>query len=158
LTLQKILVIYKEQKSMGYIKPNFTSYLHYKNYPILEDFLDELRQYTSPDFKVCETIKENGDLPYTEVIFKKDRAEVQIGIQPTKDYLKTEVYREIELPIQEFESTKSFGQYMATYYKPSILQMMELDISNINQVVFQYSFKKNKLILKIIVPNNPVPF
>ena len=139
-------------------KPNFTHYLHYKNHPNLDDFLGELKEYTSPDFKVCQIIKENGDIPFTEVVFRKDRAEVKIGIQPSKDYLKTEIFREIELPIEEFETTISFGQYMATYYKPSILQMMELDVSNINQVVFQYSFKKNKLILKIIVPNNPVPF
>lgn len=139
-------------------KPNFTHYLHYKNLPELGEFLNELKEYTSPDFKVCQNIKENGDIPYTEVIFKKDRAEVQIGIQPSKDYLITEIFREIELPIEEFETTKSFGQYMATYYKPSILQMMELDVSNTNQVVFQYSFRKNKLVLKIIVPNNPVPF
>lgn len=139
-------------------KPNFTHYLHYKNHPDLDDFLNELKEYTSPDFKVCQTIKENGDNPYTEVIFKKDRAEVQIGIQPSKDYLKTEIFREIELPVDEFETTKSFGLYMSTYYKPSILQMMELDVSNTNQVVFQYSFRKNKLVLKIIVPNNPVPF
>jgi hypothetical protein len=130
---------------MGYVKPNFTHFLHYKNHPELDDFLNELREYTSPEFKVSKTLKENGDNPYTEVIFKKDRAEVQIGIQPSKDYLKT-------------ERTKSFGQYMATYYKPSILQMMELDVSNTNQVVYQYSFKKDKLILRIIVPNNPVPF
>ena len=139
-------------------KPNFTHYLHYKNHPELDDFLNELKEYTSPEFKVCQTIKENGDIPFTEVIFKKDRAEVQIGIQPSKDYLKTEIFREIELPIEEFDTTKSFGQYMATYYKPSILQMMELEVSNINQVVYQYSFKKDKLILKIIVPNNPVQF
>lgn len=139
-------------------KPNFTHYLHYKNHPDLDDFLGELKEYTSPDFKVSQTIKENGDIPFTEVIFKKDRAEVQIGIKPSKDYLKTEIFREIELPVEEFETTKSFGQYVATYYKPSILQMMELDVSNTNQVVYQYSFKKDKLILRIIVPNNPVPF
>lgn len=139
-------------------KPNFTHYLHYKNLPELDDFLFELKEYTSPEFKVSKTLKENGDNPYTEVIFKKDRAEVQIGIQPSKDYLKTEIFREIELPLEEFETTKSFGQYMSTYYKPSILQMMELEVSNINQVVYQYSFKKDKLTLKIIVPNNPVPF
>ena len=139
-------------------KPYFTHYLHYKNHPDLDDFLGELREYTSPNFKVSQTLKENGEIPFTEVIFKKDRAEVEIGIQPSKDYLKTEIFREIELPTEEFESTKSFGQYMSTYYKPSILQMMELDVSNINQVVYHYSFKKDKLILKIIVPNNPVPF
>lgn len=139
-------------------KPNFTHYLHYKNLPELGEFLNELKEYTSPDFKVCQTIKENGDYPYTEVVFRKDRAEVQIGIQPSKDYLKTEIFREIELPIEEFDTTKSFGQYMSTYYKPAILQMMELEVSNINQVVYQYSFKKDKLTLKIIVPNNPVPF
>jgi hypothetical protein len=47
---------------------------------------------------------------------------------------------------------------MTTYYKPATLQMMELDVTNINQVVYQYNFRGNEPVLKIIIPNTPVVF
>lgn len=140
------------------INPLFIHYLHYENLPKLEDFLSELKEYTSPEFKVSKTLKRNNQIPYTEVIFKKDRAEVQIGVLVTKDDLKTENFREIDLLVKEFEDTKKFGKYMTTYYKPATLKMMELDVSNINQVVYQFSFRGEELVLKIIVPNTPVVF
>jgi len=140
------------------INPLFTHYLHYENHPKLEDFLSELKEYTSPNFKVSATLKRNNQIPYTEVIFKKERAEVQIGVLVTKEDLKTDQFRELELPTNDFADTNSFGRYMTTYYRPATLQMMELDVSNINQVVYQFSFKKDELILKIIIPNTPVMF
>jgi hypothetical protein len=140
------------------INPLFTHYLHYENHPKLEDFLLELKEYTSPEFKVSKTLKRNNQIPYNEVIFKKDRAEVQIGVLVTKDDLKTDQFRELELPTKDFADTKSFGRYMTTYYRPATLQMMELDVSNINQVVYQITFRGEELTLKIIVPNTPVVF